>query len=365
MTYSKSRRYYVEAQPSHCTGADGQHLILPDGKTCLDTVSGLGANLISAVNSFSLPSTLEVEYCERLRDRIGLPGWKVKLVKTGSEADQAAVRFARGYTKRQGVLSLGYNGWHNEFISPLPGAMGCITTDVVKVSSLEELITKLESGPMYAAVILEAVQLEINVKWALKRIKSLCEQRGIILIYDEVITGMRMPLYTVAATLGLWPDIMTCGKAMGGGYPLGVVMGVSDIMDTRGVFVSGTFSGETSALKAGMAVLDYMTPSLMSSWYGRCNDFMRALQWAVREHIRLEGYGTRIVMKDKVEGSMSVPRYMQEMYSRHRILIGPVLFPRAGWDREYSQIIDASTDVMKNFNEVKLTGEPPRPVFKR
>jgi 4-aminobutyrate aminotransferase-like enzyme len=60
LTYSKSRRYYVEAQPSHVTEASGEYLIDPAGNMVLDTVSGLGANLIDIKNSYSLPATLEV-----------------------------------------------------------------------------------------------------------------------------------------------------------------------------------------------------------------------------------------------------------------------------------------------------------------
>jgi len=367
LTYSKSRRYYAKDQPSHCKSGRGQYLILPDGSTCLDTVSGFGANLIDLRNSFSLPATLEVEYAERIVQRLGVPGWKVKLVKTGSEADQCATRFARGFTGRKGVLKLGYSGWHNEFIAAEEPGIGCIPTDVIKCNDYKDLISHLESdNPAPAAVIMEPVQLDMDVVQHLKRIRDLCNKRHVVLIFDEVITCFRMPQYTVSATYNVWPDLLTTGKAAGGGYPLGICMGHKDIMDTEGVFVSGTFSGETSALLAGMEVLDRVTPSVMSFFFARCQDFQTELQWAVKEHISILGYGTRQVLRDKVEGSLAVPRYMQEMWNRHKILIGPVLFPRVGWDTEiYGKIINASEDVMKDFDQVTLNGSAPRPIFKR
>lgn len=367
LTYSKSRQYYTLAQPSHVTGSDGQYLIDTDGRPFLDTVSGLGPNILDIRNTYSLPSTLEVECAEKVLHRLGRQGWKVKFVKTGSEADQAAVRFARGYTGRRGVLRLGYSGWHNEFISAEEPGVGCIPTDVTKVGSHDELVERLRAeGPVPAAVIMEPVMLDMDVKPQLKKIREITQRKDIVLIFDEVITCMRMPQYSVAKTFDIWPDIMTTGKALGNGMALGVVMGCSDIMDTEGVFVSGTFSGETSALESCMGLLAEVGPDRMRQWYGACNDLMVRLQWALKGKIEVVGYGTRMVLRERTPGSDMVPRYMQEMWRRHRILIGPVLFPRFGWDNHcLGKLVYASEDVAKGLEGVELIGRPPSPIFKR
>ena len=125
LTYSKSSRYYVEAQPTHVRSGDGKHLITTEGHVIFDTVSGLGANLISCDNSYSLPTIDEIVTAEELLRKIKVTGWdRVKFVKTGSEADGAAARYMRGKTGRKGIYSCGYNGWHGEYIGALPNCVG-------------------------------------------------------------------------------------------------------------------------------------------------------------------------------------------------------------------------------------------------
>jgi glutamate-1-semialdehyde aminotransferase len=341
----------------------GKYLIGPDNRPIFDTVSGLGANLMDCTNSYSLPSTLEVQVAEELLRRV--PFERVKFVKTGSEADQAAVRFMRAATGRTGILRLGYSGWHSEFIGAEEPGLGCPPTDVVKCVSLGEMENVLAVGPSVAGVIMEAVQLDPNVDDALKRIRMACNTTGALLCFDEVITGFRWPKYTVAQTLGVMPDLMTMGKALGGGYPLGCVLGPARIMDMDGVFVSGTFSGETSALRAAQQLMDVVTEDRLRLFWDQANAFQTKLNYNITPAIRAEGYGTRMVLKDDVDG-LNVAKLMQEAYRRHRVLFGPVLFPKLTWTAaDYTCLLDIITEIVRDLPNITLDGPLPRPVFKR
>lgn len=369
LTYSKSRRYYVSAQPSHVVGgAADKYLLTEDGEHLFDTVSGLGANLITCENSYSLPTIDEVMFVEELLFNLDIPGFdRAKVVKTGSEADGAAARFARGYTGKRGLYLLGYAGWHNEFVGAYDNPIGCSYTDVQRFDTLESLIsalTKTKPGEI-AGVIMEPVQLDPCVKAPLLCVRELCNRLGAVLIFDEVITGYRWPKYTVAKTLGVTPDLMTLGKALGGGYPLGVVVGPAKILDTEGVFVSGTFSGEQSALKAARALMTEVSPNRLKLFWEQANQFQSQANYHCSPAIRAVGYGTRMVLKDEVDGE-NVAKLMQEAARRHHILFGPVLFPKLSWvGADYTRLLGVMREIVADLPNIKLDGEKPRPVFKR
>jgi glutamate-1-semialdehyde aminotransferase len=364
LTFSKSRQYYVQAQPSHVQRGTGNHLIAHDGSIVFDTVSGLGANLCDCHNVYSLPSTKEVEFAEALLRRI--PFERVKIVKTGTEACMAALRYMRAEKPdRSMCLSVGFHGWSHEFISAEQNTVGCEDAQVWKQASIKETISNVGEGCY--AVIVEPVQLDVSTDRIneLRELRNVCTATGTLLCFDEVITGMRFPQYTVAQTYGIMPDLMVLGKAIGGGHPLGLVLGPASIMDRHGVFVSGTFAGEESALDAGLATMG-IAPSELRAFWDRANEFHKRLRYIVAGKMEAEGYGTRVVLYSKADDGLTVAKYMQEMYRRHKILIGPVLFPKLTWGAlEYTKVLDATLDVMRTIDTVTLDGEKPRPVFKR
>lgn len=366
LTFSKARRYYVEAQPSHVLGGYGAYLQPFGGGSMLDTVSGLGANLCSCDNVFSLPTTIEVEFAELLLRRI--PFERVKIVKTGTEACMAALRYMRAARPGQRILSIGYHGWSNEFISCEPNAVGCYGGDVSKVAGVKELQSAIiEDNGTIGGVLIEPVMLDASTEHIelLRGLLRLCKAKNILVCFDEVITGMRFPEYTVAQTYGIMPDLMILGKAIGGGHPLGLVLGPAEIMDREGVFVSGTFAGETSALQAGMGILS-ISPSELRQFYAMANDFHNKLTYQLAGKITASGYGTRIVFTSPQDDGLTVAKYMQQMYAEWDILIGPVFFPKVSWTNDtYTKILGATADVMQTIDKVELVGEKPRPVFKR
>jgi hypothetical protein len=143
------------------------------------------------------------------------------------------------------------------------------------------------------------------------------------------------------------------------------VIGPSEILDTEGVFVSGTFAGETSALRAAQKVMSQVTPERLKMFWDMSHDFMKKLEFITAGRLVVQGYGTRIVFRDHDDGE-TYARYMQEAYKRHRILLGPVLFPKLSWtNHDYSLLITAFESITADVDRVVLEGPKPRPVFKR
>jgi glutamate-1-semialdehyde 2,1-aminomutase len=310
LTYSKRSDQFVKGIfPTHLKGGRGCHVTAADGKRYVDFCGGLGSNLLGCDNNFSLPTIYEVELAEKIRARIPCCE-KLRILKTGSEGCQAAVRIARAYTGKKLVLGVGYHGHHSVFISAEKPGAGTFYEEYIKYPSIMDLLATDKRN--IAAVIVEPVQLDINVRDELLKLREFCTRREIVLIFDEVITGFRVPMYCVANYLGVQPDIMVMGKAMASGWPLAVVGGKKEIMDTPGWFVSSTFAGEISSIKRALKVIKYVTPERIGVlWmWGR---FFQEKFNAISPAIQLKGIPTKAVF---VGDELTKNLFWQEMCKR-------------------------------------------------
>ena len=203
LTNSKRAETFIKGiTPTHVKSGQGCYLFDPKGVKYTDFVCGLGTNLFGYANPnitmavsqqltkgsvYSLGSTLEVECAEAVKDRFSFVS-KVRFLKTGTEAAIAAVRIAIAHSSRNKVLSSGYHGWADQFISLTPPATGVPKqTHIEQFTSLDQLKTDI------ACLIIEPIITEYNekrVEW-LKQVSDKCRKNGIILIFDEIITGFR------------------------------------------------------------------------------------------------------------------------------------------------------------------------------
>jgi glutamate-1-semialdehyde 2,1-aminomutase len=216
---------------------------------------------------------------------------QVQVVNTGSEATAYAIRLARGATKRDGVLLMqgGYNGWEDDVafnlmdpveaqrergdrpglaLHPLTSGIPASVRDnvfVVQYNDLDAVETVLKTGQI-AAVLLEPVLQNIGVvkplPGYLEGVRSLCDEHGVVLVFDEVKTGFRNGLGGYQALCGVTPDLSTFGKAVANGYPLGVIGGKQEIMryvdhpdPAERVMVAGTYNGHPVPSAAAIATL--------------------------------------------------------------------------------------------------------------
>jgi glutamate-1-semialdehyde 2,1-aminomutase len=205
----------------------------------------------------SLPPVHEAALAERLVSWV--PGGEaVRFLKTGAEAVAAAVRIARVVTGRDVVFSCGYHGWLDwaQDASGVPGPVRDLHRPL-RFGNVGDLVTALKAHPDPAAIVVEPViEGPPDPGW-LGGLRATASQRGALLIFDEIKTGIRFGPGGAAARYGVTPDLVVLGKALGNGFPIAAVVGPSVLMEaaTR-TWISSTLSTEYVALAAGLAVLD-------------------------------------------------------------------------------------------------------------
>jgi glutamate-1-semialdehyde 2,1-aminomutase len=234
---------------------------------------------------FGAPTTLELTLAERLA-RLIPSAEMVRFTNSGTEATLHAIRLARGVTGRSRLVKFEghYHGGHDAVLigldasrPPQPANDGIppriLDATVVLPFNDAQALTALEIADDVAAVIVEPVARGAIASEPafLKELRAITARRGIVLIFDEVVSWPRGSLGGAQAELGVTPDLTTLGKAIGGGLPMGAVAGAKRIMShyapkgaraggepTPYVFHGGTYNGTPMALAAGLALLDLL-----------------------------------------------------------------------------------------------------------
>jgi len=277
-TFSKSHQQWVKgAAPLFLRSGRGCRVTDLDGNGYIDYVLGLlpivlgyrdpdvdGA-IIAQLDqgiTFPLAHPSEAELAERLIRLIPCAE-RVRFGKNGSDATTAAVRLARAHTGRPKVAVCGYHGWHDWYIGTttrhrgVPAEVRALSTTFPfnDADALERLLQREPDS--YAAVILEPDGAYQPAPGFLARLREITAKHGVILIFDEIITGFRMHLGGAQAHHGVFPDLAAVGKAMGNGMPISAVVGRAEIMDGMNeIFFSSTFGGEALSIAAAIATLD-------------------------------------------------------------------------------------------------------------
>ena len=259
--------------PTHFRSASGCRLITAGGAELVDCTMALGAvalgyadeGVTQAVveaatrgNVAGLSPTLEVQVAERLCEVIPCAE-QVRFLKSGAEGVAGAVRIARAHTRRTLVLGAGYFGWL-DWWSDAPGVPAGAHADFQAipfddVGALEEAAA--EAGDALAAIVLEPVVERLPSDEWLAAARRLCDERGAVLIFDEMKTGFRIRRGGFQEYSGVMPDLAVFGKAIANGYPLSAIVGRAHVMEAaRATWISSTLASETVALAAASAVLD-------------------------------------------------------------------------------------------------------------
>lgn len=352
-----------------------EYIYSTDGKKrWLDFICGLGTNLLgygnkqvsasvaSALkvgNSPSMPTRTEVDVAKKLKETfIGFD--KVKFLKTGSEACSAAIRYARAHTGRQKILSQGYHGWHDSFTSITPPAMG-----VVRNQKVEMLTGLMQIDDDVAAVIIEPIETSFTKarKDYLTEVRELCTKHGVLLIFDEIITGLRFNGHSVSNLWNIRPDMICLGKALGNGFPLAAVMGPRQVMDNPDVFVSSTYSGDVISLVAANAVLNILKTDpnyrIDQLWEDGI-DFITKFN-SFYPHVQITGYPTRGAF---VGGPEIKALFFQEAF-KAGMLFGPSWFYNFPLMKHKDNVLSACQDILTNIRlgKVKLEGKVPKSPF--
>jgi glutamate-1-semialdehyde 2,1-aminomutase len=284
----------VGGEPLVIARGERQFLYDLDGNRLLDYVGSWGPHILGhgppAVRealrqalargtSFGAPTELETELAEQIVSAV--PSLeKVRMVNSGTEATMSAIRVARGFTRRNVVIKFAgcYHGHVDSLlvqagsgalthgVPSSPGVPRGCTQDTVclRYNDAEELADTLagREGEV-AAVIVEPVVGNMGCVLPqpgfLQECRDLCTRYGVVLIFDEVMTGFRLAYGGAQELYGVTPDLTTLGKIVGGGLPVGAYGGRAEIMDCVSpvgpVYQAGTLSGNPLAMASGLAML--------------------------------------------------------------------------------------------------------------
>ncbi len=214
--------------------------------------------------SLTLPTRLEAELAERLVEYVPCAE-AARFGKNGTDATSGAVRVARAYTGRDKVAVCGYHGWQDWYIGStardrgVPAAVKALTLTFPynDLPALEHLLA--ENPGEIAAVVMEAANFTQPAPGFLEGVRALTEKHGVVLVFDEIITGFRFDMGGAQNLFGVTPDLACLGKGMGNGHPIAALVGKAELMaEVDRIFFSGTFGGEALSLAASIAVLDLM-----------------------------------------------------------------------------------------------------------
>lgn len=283
--------------PRFIDRADGCNIYDVDGKEYVDYIDSWGPmilghnfpevkeSVLKACEkglSFGCATAIEVEMAEFICDHIPHVDM-VRMVNSGTEAVMSAVRVARGFTGKNKIIKFAgcYHG-HSDamLVSAGSGVMtsgvpdsagvpkGCTEDTMTAVyNDLDSVRALMEQADgQTAAVIVEAVGANMGVvppkKGFLEGLRKLCDEYGALLIFDEVITGFRLAFGGAAEYFGVTPDLVTYGKIIGAGMPVGAYGGRREIMELVSpvgkVYQAGTLSGNPIAMAAGLTQLKYL-----------------------------------------------------------------------------------------------------------
>ena len=360
--------------PTHVTHGEGPYVFGIDGKRYIDFCCANGTNLFGYAHPsirgaieaqakrgwlYSLGSTMEVQCAELVKNHFPFVR-KVRFLKSGTEACMAAVRIARAHTERDRVLSEGYHGWSDDFVSLSPPAHG-----VPRPRSFIERLGSLDHvDETVAAVIVEPIQTADGPerRQYLQELISICRKRGTLVIFDEIITGFRWPRYSFSSESGIHPDIILLGKACASGLPLAIVGLAEHIGDGKEWFVSGTYAGELLSLAVMQKTFDLLTNKYrIEELWREGKFFLEDFNAIWQEKLQIEGYPTRGVFK----GDPLIKALFWQESHKAGILFGPSWFIGFQHMGMRESVIGACKDIMQRIKtgQVRLEGEPPTGPF--
>jgi glutamate-1-semialdehyde 2,1-aminomutase len=287
----------VGGSPIFIKEAKGAYLYDEDGNKYVDYISSWGPmiighahpEIINAVEnqsrkgtSYGIPTELETKMAE-LVVSLAPNVDKIRFVNSGTEACMSAIRLARGYTKRDKIIKFSgcYHGHSDSFLIQAgsgastfgvpnsPGVTKATASDTLLASfndigQVKDLFKEYKNE--IAAVIVEPIAGNMGCVLPesdfILELRKLCDQHNTVLVFDEVMTGFRLGLGGAQEILGVDADLVTYGKVIGGGLPVGAFGGREDIMNFLApdgpVYQAGTLSGNPIAMSAGYAMLNYL-----------------------------------------------------------------------------------------------------------
>lgn len=315
----------VGGTPVFIRRAEGAYLYDEDGNRFIDYIASWGPMILGHAygpvveairekafdsTSFGAPTELEIDMAElicSMAPNVDL----IRMVSSGTEACMSAIRLARGYTGRNKIIKFEgcYHGHADSFlvkagsglatfnIQTVPGVTSGVANDTLTAAynDLEAAEALVKANPdEIAAIIIEPVAGNMGCilpkPGFLEGLRSICDKEGIVFIFDEVMTGFRLGPGGAQQRLGIDADLVTYGKVIGAGMPVGAFGGKREIMECiaplGNVYQAGTLSGNPLAMIAGYTLLGELKdkPAIFEELDAKTEYLHKGLQLALEEN---------------------------------------------------------------------------------
>ena len=380
----------VGGSPVFFASASGPYLVDVDGNRYIDYVASWGPMIqghgfepvVRAITDqaadslgFGAPTKRETEMAEKIVGTV--PGVdKVRLVNSGTEATMSAIRLARGFTSRDIVIKFDgcYHG-HSDSLLAKAGS-GVLTLGLPNSPGVPESVARHtmtlpfndpqavraafgQYGHQVAAVIMEPVAGNMGcippLPGFLETVREITADAGALLIFDEVMTGFRIARGGAQALYGVSADLVTLGKVIGGGLPVGAFGGRADVMDhiapAGPVYQAGTLSGNPLATTAGLALLNTLDDAFYARLLSRTKALAEGLKQIADSHnaaVRINSvcgmFSMFFTSADQVASFEDVSRCDVARYNRffHAMLDAGVYFAPSAFESAF--VSGAHTD---------------------
>jgi glutamate-1-semialdehyde 2,1-aminomutase len=307
----------VGGEPIFVRDASGCKIFDISGKQYIDFVLSWGPMILGHAHpdivttivrniqkgtGYGAPTQLETQMAKTINEAI--PSMElIRMTNSGTEATMTAIRLARGFTGRDMIAKFDgcYHGHSDSLLIKagsgvatlgIPGSLGvpkCVAEMTISLpyNDKDSLVAAIENyGSQLAAIIIEPIAGNMGVipprPGFLELLRELTTKNGIILIFDEIITGFRFTFGGYQNLVGIKPDLTCLGKIIGGGLPIGAVGGKREIMEklapTGEVYQAGTFSGNALAMHAGLATLHVLKTKNFHELEKRADQLYRVLE---------------------------------------------------------------------------------------
>ncbi len=387
----------VGGNPLFIQRAAGSKLYDVDGNEYIDYVGSWGPlilghahpQVVAAIHraakngsSYGAPTELEIELARLIIK--AFPSIElIRMVNSGTEAAMSALRLARGYTKRSKVIKFDgcYHGHADGLLVQagsgattfgVPDSLG-VPADYAKhtislpfnnLAAVEEVVK--QQGEEIACIILEPIAGNMGIippqDGFLQGLRNLCDEYGILLIFDEVITGFRVAYGGAQELYGITPDLTILGKIIGGGLPVGAFGGKKAIMETiaplGGVYQAGTLSGNPLAMAAGIETLKILSQKEI---YQRLEEETKVLTTGMQaeaQKVGLPTFCTRVgscfctfFQEGPVVDYASAKRSDTERYARffRAMLAEGVYFAPSQFEAAFVSLAHSTEDIEKTI----------------
>lgn len=386
----------VGGVPVFMKSAKGAYLTDADDNTYIDYINSWGPAILGHTHpevleelkiqaekgfSFGAPTELETEIAKFIIENVPNID-QIRMVSSGTEACMSAVRLARGYTKRDKIVKFEgcYHGHSDSFLIKAgsgaatfgnpnsPGVTEGTAKDTLlaRYNDFEQVQDLFRHNPgEIAAVIIEPVAGNMGCVLPendfLQNLRKICDENGALLIFDEVMTGFRLAFGGAQELFNVKADLVTYGKVIGGGLPVGAFAGRNEIMDhlapKGGVYQAGTLSGNPLAMRAGLKTLQLIKNDF--EFFNRLEETTEVLDIEIGKILTEKGIQHKINRKgsmmsvffdtDRVSDFDDAQKANHTIFNKffHHMLENGIYLPPSGYETYF--ISDAIKDAEINL----------------